>query len=128
MRVLLDTHAFIWWNTSSSKLSPAALSLFQNEQDTLMLSLASVWEIQIKLQLGKLTLPAPLAEILIKQQATNAIQLFPITLSHILELSNLPSLHRDPFDRLLVAQARVENITILTNDKLISQYPVSVLW
>lgn len=128
MKVLLDTHTFIWWSTSSSKLSSQALSLFQNEQATLMLSLASVWEMQIKLQLGKLSLPAPLPVILSKQQATNAIQLFPIALSHILELSDLPSLHRDPFDRLLVAQARVENIAILTNDTLISQYPVRTIW
>ena len=128
MRVLLDTHAFIWWNTSSSKLSSQALTLFQSEQDTLLLSLASVWEMQIKVQLGKLSLPAPLSVILSKQQAVNAIQLFPIALGHILELSALPDLHRDPFDRLLVAQARVENIAILTNDTLISQYPVSVIW
>lgn len=90
MRYLLDTHTFLWWNKQSTKLSVTVLNLFQDRTNTLLLSLASVWEIQIKIQLGKLSLPAPLVEIIEKQQQANQIELLPITLPHILALEHLP--------------------------------------
>lgn len=128
MRYLLDTHTFLWWNKQSTKLSVTVLNLFQDRSNTLLLSLASVWEIQIKIQLGKLSLPAPLVEIIEKQQQANQIELLPITLPHILALEHLPQHHRDPFDRLLIAQARVEGMSIISDDALFSQYPVQLIW
>lgn len=104
------------------------LGLFQDRSNILLLSLASVWEILIKIQLGKLSLPAPLGDILEKQQQTNQIELLPIALPHILALEQLTQYHRDPFDRLLIAQARVEGIPIISDDSVFSQYPVELIW
>jgi len=128
MRYLLDTHAFLWWDMQSSQLSPTAFALCSDSSNDLLLSLASVWEMQIKQQLGKLRLSAPLGEIIEKQRSTNGIQLLPIELSHILGLSDLPEHHKDPFDRLLITQANVERLTLISNDPLIAQYPVQVVW
>jgi PIN domain nuclease of toxin-antitoxin system len=128
MKYLLDAHTFLWWDTSSKKLSSSVFALFEDETNTLLLSLVSIWEIQIKQQLGKLTLIAPLAEIIEKQRQDNQIELLPITLPHILSLENLPLHHRDPFDRLLIAQAQIEDVAVLTNDPLFAQYPVRVIW
>ena len=93
-----------------------------------MLSVASVWEIQIKHQLGKLALKMPLPEIIQKQREQNQIDLMPIELPHIYGLANLPDHHKDPFDRLLIAQAMIEGLTLLTNDPHIAQYPVTSIW
>ena len=83
---------------------------------------------QIKLQLGKLHLKMPLQQIIEGQQLTNNIQVLPITLAHVLALEGLPKPHKDPFDRLLVAQATVENLILLSSDKIFEQYPVPLLW
>lgn len=119
MRVLLDTRTFLWWDSDKK---PGRLS-----SNTAIVSLATVWEIQIKVQLGKLTLAAPLADILTQQQA-NGIELFPVNVAHILALDILPHHHRDPFDRILIAQAKVENITLLSKDPVFTQYAIPVLW
>lgn len=108
MKLLLDTHTFIWWDSEPARLSPRALALLTERQNTLLLSVISIWEIQIKLQLGKLRLAVPLKEIVESQQQTNNVQILPLTLEHVLALENLPAHHKDPFDRLLVAQAIVE--------------------
>lgn len=105
MKLLLDTHTFIWWDSEPARLSPHALALCQDRQNVLLLSVVSVWEMQIKLQLGKLRLALPLKEIIETQQQTNSIEILPVTLAHVLALENLPAYHKDPFDRLLVAQA-----------------------
>jgi len=105
MDVLLDTHVFLWWNSADTRLSPRVNTLLQDTQNRLFLSLASVWEIQIKIQLGKLHLPSQLVHILAQQQAINGLQLLPIELHHILELGALADIHRDPFDRLLTVGA-----------------------
>jgi PIN domain nuclease of toxin-antitoxin system len=128
MKYLLDTHTFLWWNSQSTRLSKVAFSLIQAKANTLLLSLASVWEIQIKLQLGKLNLPAPLAEIIERQQTNNNIELLPIHLSHILALHNLPNHHRDPFDRMLIAQAQVENLVLISDDPMFAKYSIEVIW
>lgn len=128
MKYLLDTHAFIWWVMQSSRLSPRAFDLCQDEANTLLLSLASVWEIQIKQQLGKLHLVAPLTEVIETQRNQNGIDLLNIELTHVLGLAQLPNHHRDPFDRLLVAQARVEGCTLISGDSRIAEYPVQVVW
>ncbi len=128
MDVLLDTHVFLWWNSADTRLSPRVNTLLQDTQNRLFLSLASVWEIQIKIQLGKLHLPSQLVHILAQQQAINGLQLLPIELHHILELGALADIHRDPFDRLLVAQARSQAIPIVSDDRWIKQYAVEVIW
>ncbi|CAG0997147.1 hypothetical protein ANRL4_02860 [Anaerolineae bacterium] len=128
MNYLLDTHAFIWLNGSPSRLSPRVTALCSDPAHTLWLSLVSVWEMQIKLRLGKLRLPAPLPTIISSQQTTNRIQLLSIELPHILMLDLLPDHHKDPFDRLLITQAQRESFILITNDPLIARYSVAVLW
>ena len=128
MKLLLDTHAFIWWDIGDARLSPAALAACESPANTLHLSLASVWELQIKMQLGKLTLRLPLAEVLRDQQRRNGLALEPVALEDILALDTLRPLHRDPFDRLLVAQAGRGGFHLVSHDPEISRYPVSVLW
>ncbi|MBS3947844.1 MAG: type II toxin-antitoxin system VapC family toxin [Dethiobacter sp.] len=128
MKLLLDTHAFIWWDSEPAKLSPQALALCQDRQNVLMLSVVSVWEMQIKLQLGKLRLALPLREIVESQQHTNNIEILPATLEHVLTLENLPAHHKDPFDRLLAAQAIVEEALLVSGDPDIAKYAVQVVW
>lgn len=127
MRGLLDTHTFIWWDSESSHLSPAALEFCRDKSNTLLLSVASIWEIVIKSQLGKLDLHAPLETILAQQQA-NGIQILPATMAHALGVQALPPIHKDPFDRLLIAQANIEDAVIISVDSVFSEYPVKVLW
>lgn len=127
MRGLLDTHTFIWWDSEPAKLSAPALAFLQDPASTVLLSVGSVWEMMIKLQLGKLTLNMPLVKLLAQQQV-NGIQLLAVTLDHVLALESLPSAHKDPFDRLLVAQANVEGAVLVSVDPIFAQYPVKVLW
>ena len=127
MKLLLDTHVFLWWLSERTKLSPKALALCEDVTNDLYLSLASLWEIQIKLQLGKLKLSDSLDQIVERQHRENAIELLPILPTHIYGLANLPAHHRDPFDRILITQTQVEALTLLTQDALITQYPVNTL-
>lgn len=128
MKLLLDTHAFIWWDSEPAKLSPRVLALCQDRQSVLLLSVVSIWEMQIKLQLGKLRLALPLKEIVESQQQTNNVEILPITLEHVLALEDLPVHHKDPFDRLLVAQALVEEAVLVSADPNITRYAVRVVW
>ena len=128
MKILLDTHAFIWWDSEPDKLSPPALTGCQDRTNTLLLSVASVWEMQIKSQLGKLKLNLPLAEVIEGQRKANNIEILPVMLAHVFALQNLPLHHKDPFDRILIAQANVENVAVVSNDPLFAQYPVKLLW
>jgi PIN domain nuclease of toxin-antitoxin system len=118
VKLLFDTHAFIWWDGDQSKLSAAALAACQSPANSLHLSLASVWELQIKMQLGKLALRLPLADVLRDQQQQNGLVLEPVTLEDILALSALPALHRDPFDRLIIAQANRGGFHLATHRQL----------
>lgn len=127
MRLLLDTHIFIWWADQSEKLSRATLSALEDEANELLLSVASVWEMQLKIQLGKLKLSLPLKELVKNQQETNDLMVSPITLTHVLALEALPSHHKDPFDRLLIAQGIAEGFTIVTADSQFSAYSVKLL-
>jgi len=128
MRLLLDTHTFIWWDSEPGKLSSKVLSLCQDRTNTILLSVASIWEMQIKFQLGKLKLRLPLAEVVESQHETNNIEILPIQLEHVLALESLPTPHRDPFDRLLIAQANAEAAILVSGDPLFEQYPVRVVW
>ncbi|WP_017297092.1 type II toxin-antitoxin system VapC family toxin [Nodosilinea nodulosa] len=128
MKLLLDTHTFMWWDSSPAKISEKVLTLLRNPDSQVLLSLASLWEIQIKSQLGKLTLRDNLADIVLQQQNENGIILLPIEFSHILALEQLPLHHRDPFDRLLIAQSRIEAAAIATRDELFQRYPRQTTW
>lgn len=128
MRLLLDTHTFMWWDSASSRLPPPVREACDDRSNTLLLSVASVWEIQIKTQLGKLHLIRPLEEIVTDQQQTNQLLVLPVILDHVIALQQLPMVHRDPFDRLLVAVARVENATLVSGDPIFRQYAVPLIW
>src|SRR5574338_217509 len=127
-RYILDTHAFYWFDNGSRNLSQVAREIIADRSLVRYISIASIWEIQIKLQTGKLKLRAPLSEIVRDQQEQNGIELLGIKPAHVYELASLPSHHRDPFDRLLVAQARIEKIALLSSDENIAKYPVTVVW
>jgi PIN domain nuclease of toxin-antitoxin system len=128
MKLLLDTHTFIWWTTDAKRLSSAASTVLADPHNQVWLSVASAWEMQIKLHVGKLTLQLPLQTLIGGQEATNGMLVLPILLSHVIQLDELPLLHRDPFDRLLVAQAIAEGCTLISVDPLIAQYSAPVLW
>ena len=127
MKLLLDTHIFIWWADQPEKLSHAALSALQEEANELLLSVASVWEMQIKIQLGKLKLSVPLKELVKTQQETNQLNLLPVELKHVLALDALPFHHKDAFDRLLMAQSIEEELTLVSADSQFSAYSVRLL-
>ncbi|MDJ1174731.1 type II toxin-antitoxin system VapC family toxin [Roseofilum capinflatum] len=99
-----------------------------NSNNTLSFSLVSIWEMQIKIQLNKLRINLPLSEVIDRQQQVNGLQILPIELTHIFALEQLPNPHRDPFDRLLIAQALVTQIPILSVDIIFDRYPVQRLW
>ena len=128
MKLLLDTHTFIWWDSSPQKLSPKALALCQNPENILLLSIGSIWEMQIKIQLGKLSLNLPLPELIESQQQTNNIEVLPINLTHLFALDSLPNHHKYPFDRLLISQAIVENAVLVSGDSILANYPVRIEW
>ena len=130
MDLLLDTHALIWFDLIPEKLSTAALDALMNEGNTLYVSVASLWEMQIKQQLGKLSLDNGVEGTLKKQQQFNDVRLLPVKPRHIYSLQELEGHHRDPFDRMLIAQARTEDLTLVTADKHIHSYSnqVSLLW
>jgi PIN domain nuclease of toxin-antitoxin system len=128
MKVLLDTHAFLWWITDSPKLSALAREVIQDNNNELFFSAASGWEIAIKAQLGRLQLPDNLEQFIVEQLSLNAIFALPIQLHHALHVYTLPQYHRDPFDRILVAQSQIENLPILTADTQIIPYAVETIW
>ena len=128
MKLLLDTHALLWWHTEPSRLSVTAHEAISDLDNEIFLSVVNGWEIQIKAQLGKLTLSKPLSVILEQEQATNDFRLLPVTMAHVLSLDLFPLHHRDPFDRLLVSQAHQEEMTLVSHDPKLSAYPVPLLW
>jgi len=127
MKLLLDTHTFIFWDSQPLKLSQRALELLTNKDNLRLLSVVSLWEIQIKHQLGKLTLNKTLEEIIIVQK-NNYIEILPITVEHILALDSLQMHHKDPFDRLLIAQANIEDAVLISCDSVFPNYSVKVEW
>lgn len=128
MNLLFDTHSFLWWNDSLEMLPPLVLSACQDTRNQLFLSVVSAWEIQIKQQIGKLRMKSPLAEMIERQVDVNKLRILPVRIEHILAIENLPMLHRDPFDRLLVAQAITENHVLISRDRSIQQYSLTTLW
>ena len=128
MNILLDSHTLIWFSQNSPQLSSSAIEILENRNNLLFLSLVSVWEIQIKVQLGKLNLDISLSEIVKDQTKINDVQILTMKLSHIWTLDTLPYYHKDPFDRLLISQAITENLIILGVDSVFDSYPVQKIW
>ena len=128
MKLLLDTHAFLWADNEPDKLSARAKAACEDAGNVLLLSTASVWEIQIKVMLGKLTMRKPLRVLLEDWRRGSSLGILSVQLEHVLRLDSLPPLHKDPFDRLLVAQTLVEDCSLVSQDPAVAQYPVKVLW
>ncbi len=127
MKLLLDTHIFLWLLFSPEKVSAQIQSAYKNRENIVFLSLVSIWEIQIKSQLGKLSLDVGLETIIDDNIHRGFVKLLPIHLNHILALQKLPFYHKDPFDRLIIAQSIQENLIIVSNDSYFDNYPVKML-
>jgi len=123
VNLLLDTHAALWWLSDDPTLSASARAMIADPENTVFLSAVVVWEIRIKQGIGKLDLPDDFGEVLDSQRFPE----LPVTVDHAHAIADLPSIHRDPFDRMLVAQAIVERMTIVTRDKSIAAYDVNVI-
>jgi PIN domain nuclease of toxin-antitoxin system len=128
VRVLLDTHAFLWWISDDPRLSEKAREIIADGRNELFFSAASGWEISIKAGLGRLKVAGDLQRFIADQLSRNAIKVLPIYLSHTLHTRILPDHHRDPFDRILVSQAILEEMPLLSADPKIPHYPVEVVW
>ena len=128
MRVLLDTHAFLWAATDDPRLSTFARDLISDRAYDALLSAASAFEIAVKAACGRLDLPDDAATYLKTRIAAFGLVTLSITVEHAVEAGSLPAIHGDPWDRLLVAQARVEAIPILTADTMIRRYDVETIW
>ena len=127
MKILLDTHTFLWFINDSPELSSSAADLLESDVD-LLLSTASLWEIAIKVSLNKLTLPDSYEQFIPQQITLNNIEILTITFEHLTVVSRLPFHHRDPFDRLLIAQSMSENLQIVSVDTQFDRYGISRKW
>lgn len=127
MRVLIDTHAWIWMRTSPQKLSARTRRMLLDARTEILLSAVTPWEIAIKVAIGKLRLPAPVEEFVTTRSAATRVTPLPITQLHAMESAALPLHHRDPFDRVLIAQARSERVAIVTSDDAFDAYDVEVI-
>ena len=128
MKYLIDTHTLFWIVTKDQKLSEKAKKLYLNAENIIFFSLASIWEMAIKISLKKLSIGEPLKDFIQKQIKCNDIKILNIEIKHILSLENLPYYHRDPFDRLIISQSMNENIPVLSSDKIFDLYPIKRIW
>jgi len=128
VRLLLDTAPFLWWITDNDRLSERARELLGDADNEVWFSAVSSWELVIKAALGRVRLPEKAERFIPKHLAINGFQILPIHLRHTLRVAGLPDHHRDPFDRLLVAQALVEGLTLLSTDRQFSRYAAPVVW
>jgi len=124
VKFLLDTHVLLWWLSDHKSLTRKSAAAIKNGENTIFVSAATAWEISIKRALGKLKAPNDLEEAL----KFNRFQQLPISIRHALVAGDLPRYHDDPFDRMLIAQAQTEQLTIITHDVRMEQYGVSILW
>ena len=128
MRLLLDTHGWLWMRAEPERLADSSRQLLHDPANELFLSAASVWEIAIKFAIGKLRLPEPPAVFITQRMVEDRVGALPILHAHALRAGELPLHHRDPFDRLLIAQAQIEGLTVLTADRVFAKYDVPVHW
>jgi PIN domain nuclease of toxin-antitoxin system len=127
-RLLLDTQVFLWWVNDSPQLTAAARLAIADSGNASFLSVASCWEMAIKSSLGKLRLAKPIGRFVTEQLVANGFRLLNIDLRHAAKVENLPFKHRDPFDRLLIAQAMTDKLTLVSADNVFADYAVKVLW
>jgi PIN domain nuclease of toxin-antitoxin system len=127
VKLLIDTHIFLWFINDSPNLSQNAIDLLESDTD-ILLSIASLWEIAIKVNLQKLTLPDRYEKFIPEQIAKNTIQVMPVAIAHLNIVAKLPLHHRDPFDRLLISQAISENIPVIGADLKFDDYGINRLW
>ncbi|MGC1954958.1 MAG: type II toxin-antitoxin system VapC family toxin [Gammaproteobacteria bacterium] len=128
MNFLLDTHAFLWWVNDAPELSTNANAYLAEPRNEVFFSLASVWEMAIKLSIGKLKLAEPLENFVIEQLQRNGFRQLGISFQHVIGVASLPFHHRDPFDRLIIAQALAERLPVLTADRTFDAYGIQRLW
>ena len=128
MRLLLDTHVFLWWVDDAQPLSSRAREAIASAENECLVSVASCWEMAIKARLGKLELPAPMERFAPEQLAVNRFQRLEIDFRHVARVAKMPFHHRDPFDRLLAAQALEEGLTFVSADPVFRKYKVRRLW
>ncbi len=128
MKYLLDTHTFLWYVNNDNKLSETSKNIIANQENSIFLSIASIWEIAIKVSLNKLKIPLPLTSFVHTQLNDNDISLLHISVEHTDKVTELPFHHRDPFDRLIIAQSIVENMPIIGNDTLFDNYMIRRIW
>jgi PIN domain nuclease of toxin-antitoxin system len=128
MRLLLDTHAFLWFVLGDTRLSSTALALVVDPANNMLISPASYWEIAIKIGKGKYSLGQPYLAFMERGIFGNGFQILPIEPKHTSVVTTLPFHHRDPFDRLIVAQATVEGIPLISIDSTLDAYPITRLW
>jgi len=128
MKALVDTHVFLWWITDDPRISDRVIEIIEDGRNELYFSSASCWEIAIKSTLGRIELPDRPDSFIATQLHLNRIEPLPIHIRHALNVINLPEIHKDPFDRMLISQAQLENLPIVTNDSVIEKYGVEVIW
>ncbi len=128
MKLLLDTHTFLWWITDDPQLSTKALELIGDGHNILYWSAASSWEVSIKYALGRMPLPEAPEQFLPAEIEKNRLESLPIIDAHAFQAGQLPHHHRDPFDRMMVAQAQVESLALLSNDQQLNHYDVEIRW
>jgi PIN domain nuclease of toxin-antitoxin system len=128
MKLLIDTHVWLWMQSEPERIAPAVQGLLVAPQNTVLLSIASVWEIGIKWSLGKLPLPDEPSHYIPRALQRQAVDSLAVSLAHALEITRFEKHHRDPFDHLLIAQARIDDLTLVTADRLFENYAVSLIW
>lgn len=128
MKALLDTHVFLWWVLDDERLTAFVRDFVADGKNDLFLSSASCWEMIIKARIGRLAFPEPPEKFIPDQMNRNKLIGLPVQIVHALHIHSLPKHHKDPFDRMLIAQAQVERMPIITNDSLFAAYDVKILW
>ena len=128
MRLLLDTHSFLWFAGGNDGLSPKARAAIEDMNNAAYLSMASLWEMAIKINIGKLELPKPLGVLVSEQIRENEFAMLRSEVEHFMVYTELPLYHRDPFDRMMIAQAQVENLSVVSKDAAFADYDIDLLW
>ena len=128
MKYLLDTHAFLWFVLDDQRISAKAKLIIEDSKNKIYFSAASAWEIAIKTELARLKIKGDLDSFIIEQLSTNSFVPLSITISHCLYTKRLPQVHKDPFDRILIAQSKLENLQLISKDKKIREYNITTVW
>jgi PIN domain nuclease of toxin-antitoxin system len=128
MRYLLDTHAFLWFVLDDKRISTEAKSIIADSKNTIYFSAASAWEMAIKTKLARLKIIGDIEPFIIEQLSTNSFVPLSITISHALYTERLPQIHKDPFDRIIIAQSKLEDLPLISKDKKVRKYKVTMVW